>query len=168
MLCMCEHVCVYAVAIYLIKLHAWIDFKERFSHLEVNFPEWSFVYSNFISYELFCPRSAQHGRITKDVRGNIATPPSLFHHPLWSHHPLCETHCQHTVSCRPLPHPLRICETNSSLPHLQHHTSIPAWGPCPQCKLYGGECQWCWDLCTTNLNYQPCTFCNIVKIVNIQ
>ena len=52
-------VCVYAVAKHLIKLHAWIDLKERFSHLEVNCPGWPFVYSNFIlSYELFCLRSA--------------------------------------------------------------------------------------------------------------
>jgi len=118
MLCMCEHVCVYAVAIYLIKLRAWIDFKERFGHLEVYFPEWSFVYSNFISYELFCLRSAhQQHSMAGSLRMFVAT---LL--PLLVCFTTCSDHTNHYVKpTANIPCPADPCLTLSEYAKQTHH-----------------------------------------------
>ena len=77
---------------------------------------------------------------------NPAAVPSPCHHMLWLHHLLCQTYFWHIMSCRAMPHPLWVCSTTSPTHHLQHHTATPAWGPCPQCKLYSAEYQQFWGL----------------------
>jgi len=79
--------------------------------------------------------------------GNYAAPTTPFHL-LGPHHTLCQAHSWY-MSCWSLSHSLSVCTTTSSLPHLQHHTSTPPWGPCPQCELYSRECQWFWNPCCT-------------------